>query len=94
MSLSPDTNELLARARADLRMGLPVVLHRDGQALVFAALETVSAEKSAALRGSVNAPCLVITARRAETLKARAYDGDLARVEVPETADVTWMRAI
>ena len=94
MTLSPDTNELLARARADLRMGLPVVLKRGDAALVFAALETVSAEKCEALRSAVEAPCLVITARRAETLKARAYDGDLARVELPQAADLAWMRAI
>lgn len=94
MSLSPDINEFLARARADLRMGLPVVLKHDAETLVFASLETVSLEKSSALRQAVADPCLIITARRAETLKARAYDGDLARVEVPETADLAWMRAI
>ena len=30
----------------------------------------------------------------AETLKARAYDGDLARVRVPADADVAWLRAV
>jgi GTP cyclohydrolase II len=94
MTLSPDINELIARARADLRMGLPVVLADGESALVFAALETVSADKASALRGSVEAPCLVVTARRAETLKARAYDGDLARIELPNDASLAWMRAI
>ena len=42
MSLIPDISELLARARADLRMGLPVVLTDDGGLSVLAlASETV-----------------------------------------------------
>jgi hypothetical protein len=36
------------------------------------------------LRGA-GPPVLALTARRAETLKARAYDGDLARI-VPRAA--------
>ena len=40
MTLAPDPNELLARARFDLRMGLPVVLNGP-QPLVIAAAETL-----------------------------------------------------
>ena len=47
-----------------------------------AAVEMLSADRLAALRAAGPA-VLAITARRAETLKARAYDGDLARVRVP-----------
>ena len=60
----------------------PVVLRdADGAALVLAA-ETATAARLAGLRalGPVD---LAITGRRAETLKARAYDGDLARVALP-----------
>jgi GTP cyclohydrolase II len=39
-------------------------------------------------------PVLAITARRAETLKARAYDGDLARVVLPGDADLRWLAAM
>ncbi|MDF1706626.1 MAG: GTP cyclohydrolase II, partial [Paracoccaceae bacterium] len=43
MSFSPDVTEILARARADLRMGVPVVLQDgSGGALVLAA-ETLDA---------------------------------------------------
>ena len=35
-----------------------------------------------------------MTARRAATLRARAYDGDLARVRVPADADLAWIRAL
>jgi len=44
MTLAPDINELLARARADLRMGVPVVLDTPQPVLVLAA-ETLSAQR-------------------------------------------------
>jgi len=93
MTLSPTLPERLNRARADLRMGLPVVLAGDGGAVVAAAVETLGAARLADMRG-LGAPVLAITARRAETLKARAYDGDLARLVVPGTAGLDWLRAV
>ncbi|MBV2360191.1 GTP cyclohydrolase II [Thalassococcus sp. CAU 1522] len=93
MTLTPDIAEILARARADLRMGVPVRLDgAEGRVLVLAA-ETASAARLAALRaaGPVD---LVLTARRAETLKARAYDGDVARVVLPGDAGLDWVQAL
>lgn len=89
MSLIPTLAEQIARARIDLRMGLPVMV---GDSLV-AAIETLSPARLASLRGFGPA-LLAITARRAETLKARIYDGDLARVVLPDEADCTWLRAL
>jgi GTP cyclohydrolase II len=83
--LSPDAAERHARARSDLRLGLPVLL--DGH-LVLAA-ETATPARLAALENAV----LAVTARRAATLRARAYDGDLARIRLPEGADAGWVRA-
>ena len=94
MSLRPDINELLARARADLRMGVPVVLTGDGGAVLAAAAETLSAERLADLRAFGGRPVVAITARRAETLRARAYDGDLARVILPPDAGPDWVQAL
>jgi GTP cyclohydrolase II len=94
MSLSPDPVEKLARARADLRMGLPVVLEADGQVVLVLAAETLSPDRFNDLRALEGAPFLAITARRAETLKAAAYDGDLARIVLPSDVDCTWVRAV
>lgn len=93
MSLIPSLTERIARARTDLRLGLPVVL-RDGArtALVLAA-DGVTVERFAALR-DLGAPTLVISTWRAETLKARAYDGDLARLELPADADTAWVQCV
>ena len=94
MSLGPTPAELTARARADLRMGVPVVLGDRGGAALIAAAETADDARLAALRGLGPALVLAITARRAETLKARAYDGDIARLLVPADADAAWVQAV
>lgn len=93
MSLAPDIIEHLARARSDLRMGVPVVLDASGGGVVALAAETLSAARLTDLRGLGKA-VLAITARRAETLKARAYDGDLARVMLPEEAGLKWVQSV
>ena len=93
MSLRPSTPEILARARADLRLGLAIVLTGGGQAMLCAAVEelTAPALPPCALKGQ---PELALTARRAETLKAIPYDNDLARLRVPADADLRWLRAV
>jgi len=90
--LALDDAERLARARADLRMGLPLVLTHDGQAALALAAETAAARRVEQLR-AMGGATLAITSKRAETLRARAYDGDLARVRVPGDADLRWVRA-
>ena len=93
MTLAPDITDLVARARADLRMGVPIVLGT-GPGLLVLAAETIGATRLndiLALGGDVD---LVVTGRRAETLKARAYDGDVARIAVPADATVSWLRAV
>lgn len=93
MSLRLSIAERLTRAKGDLRMGVPVVLCGAGGAALVAAVEALDAERLADLR-SFGPPVLAITARRAETLKARAYDGDLARIVPPADADLGWLRAV
>ncbi|MDU9004104.1 GTP cyclohydrolase II [Sedimentitalea todarodis] len=94
MSLMPDISELLARARADLRMGVPIVLAGEGAAILALSTETLTEQRLADLRAVANTPIVAITARRTATLKAHAYDGDLARVIMPADADVNWVQAV
>ena len=93
MTFSPDITERMARARADLRMGVPVVLDGAGAAVVLAA-ETLTDARLSDLLAMGGAPVLAITARRAETLKARAYDGDLARIALPGDATPAWVHGV
>ena len=93
MVLALSIPERLTRARGDLRMGVPVVLCGAGEAALVVAVETLDTARLADLR-SFGAPVLAITARRAETLKARAYDGDLARIVPPSDADLGWFLSV
>ncbi|MEL6550609.1 MAG: GTP cyclohydrolase II [Pseudomonadota bacterium] len=90
MTFAPTPDELIARARADLRMGLPVVI--EGH-LVFA-VETISPARFAAAMALPEPAVLAITEWRARTLKARAYDGDVARIAVPTGAGLPWACAV
>ncbi|MHA7875984.1 GTP cyclohydrolase II [Roseivivax sp.] len=93
-AFSPDLTETLARARGDLRMGVPVVLSgASGAALVLAA-ETLSAARLAAVQALGRPADLALTGRRAATLRARAYDGDLARIALPGDAGLDWVQAL
>ncbi|MEM1428241.1 MAG: GTP cyclohydrolase II [Pseudomonadota bacterium] len=89
--LAPSPAERRARARADLRLGLPVILDDGTASALVVAIETVSPDRFEALRAGA---ILAVTVRRAETLKARAYDGDLARIELPRGASLSWARAV
>src|SRR6056297_2812196 len=77
MQLGPDKTERLARARADLRMGVPVVLCDGDERAIVAAAETCDPARLEELQSAGLDLHLAISARRAATLKARAYDGDL-----------------
>ncbi|WBU64044.1 GTP cyclohydrolase II [Paracoccus aerodenitrificans] len=89
MSLLPTLAEQISRARADLRMGLAVGI---GGWLVAAA-ETIRSDRLAALR-QLGDPIMALSARRAETLKIRIYDGETARIGIPQDAGPGWLRAI
>ena len=82
MLFAPTPAERRARARADLRLGLPVAVVSGGAAALAVSAETLTARRLAELR-EAGTPVLAVSARRAATLKARAYDGDLARIVLP-----------
>ncbi|MBP0481530.1 GTP cyclohydrolase II [Sagittula salina] len=91
--MGPDLNETLARARGDLRMGVPVVLSGAIGTVLVAAAETLPAARLTEVL-ALGSCDLALTDRRAETLKARAYDGDLARVIVPNDASMAWVHGL
>ena len=57
------------------------------------AAESMSEARLAAARGAGSDASLTITGRRAETLRARAYDGEIARIALPADAGAAWIRA-
>ncbi|MBZ0128498.1 MAG: GTP cyclohydrolase II [Rhodobacteraceae bacterium] len=94
MSLAPSLPETIARLRADLRMGLAIVLQHGGDHALVLAAETLTAARFAEATTLGGSAAVAITKRRAETLRARAYDGDVARIRVPRDADAAWVRAL
>ncbi len=93
MSLGPNSAELLNRARADLRMGVPVVIGAEGRFALIIAAEALGADRLEQCR-QIGQPVLAITARRAVTLKLAAYDGDLVRIVIPGDVDLGWIVAV
>jgi GTP cyclohydrolase II len=72
-------------------MGVPVVIASGGGASWCWPPRPRARTRVAALRALGPPPVVAITAWRAGTLKARAYDGDLARIVMPPDADATWL---
>ena len=87
------TSEFLARALSDLRLGLPVVITDADRRAMILAVETASDRRIEEFQQAGEAE-LVITQRRAETLKARVYDGKIARIVVSDRSKASWIRAI
>lgn len=90
MSLAPTSLELLSRARGDLSIGMPIIVSHKGQEFIIAAIETLGAGRFEALRDGH----IVLTARRAETLKIPAYDGDYVRLQVPQDYSIKTLAAL
>lgn len=73
---------------------MPVLLTSGNEAALVAAAETLEDSRLVDLRALSADLVLAVTARRAETLKARAYDGDLARIVLPAEAGSGWIGSV
>ncbi|MCP5088550.1 MAG: GTP cyclohydrolase II [Rhodobacteraceae bacterium] len=94
MPIILSTDEQIARMRGDLRMGVPVVITAGSQVWLAVAVETLTAERLQQMRDKNTALEIALTDRRAETLAAPAYDGDMVRIAVPSEATVGWLHAM
>jgi GTP cyclohydrolase II len=93
MGLGLSIIERMTRARGDLRMGVPVVLTDGQESLLVIAIEALTPDRLATM-AALGLLELALTARRAETLKTPAYDGDMVRVGVPAGAGLDWLVAL
>ena len=93
LTFGPNIQERIARTRADLRMGVPVCLVGRQKALLIPA-ETLNESRLTRLRQLNQEILLVITEKRAATLKIGAYDGDLVRIIVPPDEGTSWIKAV
>ena len=93
LSFGPDIREQVSRARNDLRMGVPILLRADQDALLIPA-ETLMDQRLNDLRIVSEEILLVLTAKRALTLKIGAYDKDLVRIILPNNAKLDWIKSV
>ena len=88
-----DIKQKLARARADLRMGAPVVIVGTSASLIYSA-EVMDQSRFDGLRDHFNDRRLIISTRRAETLKVACYDGDFAQISITADRDLRWVNSV
>jgi len=86
--------EQIARARTDLRMGVPVILSAGPAQTLVVPIETLSQARLDQMIASKHHLHMVLTKQRAETLKIAAYDGDLARLALPADRNMAWLRSL
>lgn len=94
MDFTLDIREQIARARGDLRVGVPIILVSTEGAVLVHAVETLSSDRLDAARTLPGATQIALTARRAETLKIPAYDGDLVRLVLPSGEGLNWIQSL
>ncbi len=93
MPLRLRREEILARILSDLRLGIPIVIKDKIQAVLALPVENCSSTRMKEFIAEEKT-VITLTRKRADTLKARVYDGDLARILIPKEASFDWVKAI
>ena len=85
------------RQISDLRFGIPIIIeNKDGNALIVS-IETLIIENFEKLKKlfpfAKSEPYIAITKNRADLLKARIYENDIARLKIPKSMSLSWIKA-
>ena len=82
------------RARTDLRLGIPIVLAGKKIDAVVTPVEVLTQKQLDELRQIDKSSFVLITARRAQTLKCPIYDGNFVKIELGEKSTPHSVKAI
>ena len=85
--------ERVSRIYTDLRLGIPVIISAEDEHLVVP-VETLNQTRFDLFRSLATDLRLVVSSRRAKTLKMSPYDKGLARIEVPTDRNLEWLKAV
>ena len=85
--------ERVSRIYTDLRLGIPVIIRAEDEHLVVP-VETLNQKRFDLFRSLETDLRLVVSSRRANTLKMSSYDKGLARIEVPADRNLEWLKAV
>ena len=81
----------------DLKIGLPAIFKLNDNYFLIFSVETLSeisfSKVSNLLSEGKGPPYIAITRNRAELLKVRVYDNDLARIQIPKKVELNWLKA-
>ncbi len=94
LTLDPTNQEILMRARADLRLGVPIILGSEQNEVIIAPIEVLSQSRLDQLKLIDKNSMILITARRAQTLKCPIYDGNFVRIELNQITEINSIKAI
>ena len=93
-TLGPTNQEILLRARADLRLGVPIILGSKENDVIITSIEVLSQSRLDQLKLIDKNSMILITARRAQTLKCPVYDGNFVRIELDRIPEINSLKAI
>ena len=93
-TLGPANQEILMRARADLRLGVPVILGGKENDVIIAPIEVLSQSRLDQLKLIDEKSMILITARRARTLKCPIYDENFVRIKIEKFHKINSIKAI
>ena len=93
MKIQTSPIEQTTRLICEIKLGRPVIIENCKSACFVFAVETLNSSLVAEINELNNEKHLAITSRRAETLNARPYDGDMARVVLPPKVTFDWLLA-
>ena len=94
ITLGPTNQEILMRARADLRLGVPIILGSEQNEVIIAPIEVLNQSRLEQLKLVDKNSMVLITARRAQTLKCPIYDGNFVRIELNQIPEINSIKAI
>ena len=92
--LGPANQEILMRARADLRLGIPIILESKENAAIIAPIEVLNESRLDQLKVIDKNSFILITTRRAQTLKCPIYDENFVRIALGQFLKIASLKAI
>ena len=94
MKIHTSPIEQSARLQSDLRLGRPVILKNQKISSLVFSIETLRENDLDEIKKKyLTTAHLALTARRAETLNAIPYDGDIARIALKADVSYQWLIA-
>ena len=93
-NLGLTNQEILMRARADLRLGVPIVLAGSENEVIVAPIDVLSQTRLDQLKSIDENSFILVTAKRAQTLKCPVYEENFVKIETEVKPKISSIKAI